>query len=717
MFINDFDVNVPQIPGYRFVRVIGEGGMGIVFLAEREHDGYLSAIKVIQPHFMDDDGSQALARFKRELNVCKEFAHPYIVKVLDGGPLGDKGELFVAMEYLEGETLAYCSRREGGLDEQRCWKTAYHMAEAFEYFHQMDYVHRDLKPANIMLEVSGRTVLLDFGLALVSKLTRLTKTGQFVGTPICIAPEQATDGEIGPWTDIYGLGVTLYFAATGDYPYSAEQAILWMMAKEEIPNVIPLHERVDHISEGYSNIVARCMRADGSHRYQSGGELKKALEELKERKKNYLVESAVEIESVDSSPSNLTSASSAFNSKKLVFSLFLCTLVVFLGSFFFRHEDEVELRPYLAQDLQILQSRLISEGIIPTLPESAELGEVIDNQKMTRLLVRNTKVEKAALGLFYLASVASSQQKKKKRDKSSEYPLLLYDTLLERHDFWSIEPMGKSLKDRVMEACYQASNLTLLIERLATLSHLEKNKGKRMFFNQWLCKVLVECSCWKGTSFEKQTEYREWAYKLAVADMRAYIDAKGAGYEIVDEQLLGETFLSSTEQLLCREKKVLVASLFPQFLELVSRSERAELARNAGNLLKQPSKGNTEVYWNEALLAVPFFEMTVKLADDASLINLRKMDLADALSKGSKSNVAIKIMDSVELSALDREGQAIYHTRRARISLDLTSFKEAYEECLKAIEANKMLGRVPYSLEDLKDQIRVRASLTRQPFK
>ena len=133
----------PLIDGYELQERIGEGGMGAVFLAKRETDGRIVAIKTIRHIFLSSGQAKGDLRFKREIEACKNFAHPYVVKLLDGGFL-PKGESFIVMEYLKGTDLDGVARRKT-LSEKQCRKIASEMAEALTYVHSANIIHRDVK--------------------------------------------------------------------------------------------------------------------------------------------------------------------------------------------------------------------------------------------------------------------------------------------------------------------------------------------------------------------------------------------------------------------------------------------------------------------------------------------------------------------------------------------------------------------------------------------
>jgi serine/threonine-protein kinase len=236
-------------PGYELVRVIGQGGMGQVWLAREAALRRLVAIKVLHPSVSASE--VARRRFRRECEMAAQLDHPGVVPV---HRIGDAGEIaWFAMAFVDGETLAERLAREGRLPLAEALRLAREVADALAAAHRRGIVHRDVKPQNILLERdSGRALVSDFGIARALHPTpteggdsgTLTHPGSVLGTPRYMSPEQALGRrDVGPPSDLYSLGIILYEAIAGAYPYdeipegSAASAhligeVVWLAARE-----------------------------------------------------------------------------------------------------------------------------------------------------------------------------------------------------------------------------------------------------------------------------------------------------------------------------------------------------------------------------------------------------------------------------------------------------------------------------------------------------
>jgi eukaryotic-like serine/threonine-protein kinase len=249
---------------YRVLELIGEGGMGRVYLAEHVEIGKRVAVKILHPVYgrMPD----LVERFRREARAASRIGHPHIVDVTDSGTTEDDSVYFV-MEYLEGVELAHVIEREGALDLSRALQIATQICRALAAAHAVGVIHRDLKPENVFLTAregsSDFVKVLDFGIAKSAeteqaRTDRLTHPGMAMGTPEYMAPEQAAGRPADARTDVYAVGAILYEMLTGTAPYSGENfmEILTKKATQEPP---PVSELRPGLPEAVVDLVERAM--------------------------------------------------------------------------------------------------------------------------------------------------------------------------------------------------------------------------------------------------------------------------------------------------------------------------------------------------------------------------------------------------------------------------------------------------------------------------
>ncbi len=211
-----------RVGGYRLLAKIGEGGMGVVHLAQTP-DGGRVALKVLRPHIVGDD--EARERLAREVASLRRVTSPRIAEVLDADPWGETP--YVATRYVPGLSLHQHVREEGPITGADLTHFAAGLAEALIAVHQVGVLHRDIKPSNVLLE--GRSpVLIDFGLARLAEDPRLTQTGWLLGTPGYLAPEILYGDDATPASDVHAWAATVVFASTGRPPFGTGPALAIM---------------------------------------------------------------------------------------------------------------------------------------------------------------------------------------------------------------------------------------------------------------------------------------------------------------------------------------------------------------------------------------------------------------------------------------------------------------------------------------------------------
>ena len=255
-------------PGVRFgdyeiLAELGAGGMGKVYRARDLTLERIVALKTLAPHFGSDTGF--VQRFLKEARAAARLNHPSIVQIYDFGQVGDT--YYLAMEYVDGHSLGAYLRR-GHFTERDALLVIRHAARALAVAHAEGLVHRDIKPDNLMLTSKGEVKLVDLGIAKrVDEDQALTQTGQAVGTPHYISPEQIRGSkDIDARADIYSLGATLYHLVTGHTPFRGTSGALVMSMHLVQPLADP-RSYVPGLSEGICRVIRKMMAKSRDERY------------------------------------------------------------------------------------------------------------------------------------------------------------------------------------------------------------------------------------------------------------------------------------------------------------------------------------------------------------------------------------------------------------------------------------------------------------------
>ena len=263
------------VGNYRLLAELGRGGMGVVYRAEHVQLARPAAVKMLLPHFTNDE--VVVQRFFNEARAASAIEHPGIVEVYDYGVHTD-GRAYLAMALLDGETLTAAMER-AWLPPHEAAAIIAEVASTLAAAHAAGIVHRDLKPDNIML-VTGGVKLLDFGIAKLAdpEVAGLkTETGLVIGTPLYMSPEQCMGSpHLDQRTDLYSLGCILYHALAGRPPFEAAWAgaILAAQLRDEPPDPRVF---VSSIPDALVRIVMRLLAKDPAARFQSALELRAAL--------------------------------------------------------------------------------------------------------------------------------------------------------------------------------------------------------------------------------------------------------------------------------------------------------------------------------------------------------------------------------------------------------------------------------------------------------
>jgi tetratricopeptide (TPR) repeat protein/tRNA A-37 threonylcarbamoyl transferase component Bud32 len=284
-----------QFAHFKIVRMLGEGGMGQVYLAEDEKLGRQVAIKILTVQYFDD--TERLERFKREARTAAQVTHPNVMAIYDIGTAQESGSgreiNYIVMEYIAGKSLSDYIKAKP-TDLAAVVRLAEKIASGLAAAHKMQVVHRDIKADNIIVNEDDQPKILDFGLAkpiaplqsssegdstrTISK--ELTKVGKIIGTVSYMSPEQVRGEKVDARSDIFSFGVLLYRMAAGEFPFAGPTEVS-TLAKILETRQEPLRTKNDSIPQELERIVDKCLQKDANDRYQDTRDLVVDLRNLR----------------------------------------------------------------------------------------------------------------------------------------------------------------------------------------------------------------------------------------------------------------------------------------------------------------------------------------------------------------------------------------------------------------------------------------------------
>jgi hypothetical protein len=273
-FVPSAEEGGPQIVGgYRLLRRLGKGGMGMVFEAEEAASGQKVAVKLITPEAAVSTDS--VERFRQEGRLASTLSHPRCVFVRTADL--EAGQPYIVMELMPGTTLQDLVQEQGPLPPAQAVAKILDVIEGLQEAHRIGIIHRDVKPSNCFLESDGRVKVGDFGLSKsLGGNVQLTRTGAFLGTPLYASPEQIRMDPLDPRTDVYSVAATLYFLLTGRAPFQSGDAAATMarIVSDPAPSMRSLRPE---ISPALDQVVLRGLERQRDRRWKNLDELRQAL--------------------------------------------------------------------------------------------------------------------------------------------------------------------------------------------------------------------------------------------------------------------------------------------------------------------------------------------------------------------------------------------------------------------------------------------------------
>ncbi|MFQ5486029.1 MAG: protein kinase, partial [Desulfobacterales bacterium] len=264
------------ISHYKVLQELGRGGMGVVYKAEDTKLDRFVALKFLPQHL--NEAEEEKQRFIREAKAASALDHPNICTIYEIDETED-GQMFMAMGFCDGKSLKEKSHTPLPLND--AIDVAIQIAEGLRMAHDKEIVHRDIKPANIMFTSDNTVKIVDFGLAKLSGLTQLTKSGMTMGTVAYMSPEQAQGVAVGHRTDIWALAVVLHEMLTGQLPFRGdyEQAVVYSILNEEPDSARDLREDVPVELE---EVISKALTKDQENRYDSIASMIRDLKKVRD---------------------------------------------------------------------------------------------------------------------------------------------------------------------------------------------------------------------------------------------------------------------------------------------------------------------------------------------------------------------------------------------------------------------------------------------------
>lgn len=265
-----------RVGNYEVTELLGQGGMGEVYLAQQPELGREVVLKVLRRDH--DDDPARVERFRREAQTAAMIQHQNVVAVHDF--ISWRREHFIVQEFVKGEDLGTVILREGKLPWRISALIALAMMRGLEEIHAREIVHRDLKPSNVLVGLDGEVKIADFGIAFDLTGPALTRTGHSIGSPPYMSPEQMQGETVDSRTDLFNLGVILYELLTGDVPFAAHDPVenIGLLQRMKLGRYKPLGEQARGTPRWLRKIVENCLKPKARKRPHDVVALRRELE-------------------------------------------------------------------------------------------------------------------------------------------------------------------------------------------------------------------------------------------------------------------------------------------------------------------------------------------------------------------------------------------------------------------------------------------------------
>ena len=260
---------------YKIIKPLGKGGMAVVYLVEDLHLSRKVALKTIRPGICDN--RNAIKRFEKEAKICASISHRNVISILDFGSRDD-GSVFYTMDYLPYPDLATLIDKGQVFTNERASDIVRQLADGLSACHEKGVIHRDIKPSNVLVKKDGTAILADFGLVYNKDCTRMTATGEVVGTPLYVSPEQILDNELDGRSDIYQLGLLYYELLTRKHLLDQCVTFPELMRTIASPDFSPSSMMSKNVTGRTRDIISKCIARNADDRFEKAQDLVDALD-------------------------------------------------------------------------------------------------------------------------------------------------------------------------------------------------------------------------------------------------------------------------------------------------------------------------------------------------------------------------------------------------------------------------------------------------------